>query len=241
MKKFELAVVLGLVAAIFCGNLSEFAKCIEGLESSVLRLHILANSDSAEDQDLKLKVRDALLAQSDALFAGCDTPEEVRARALEEQETIRLLAQAVLEENGCDDQVTVQLVQMEFDARQYEEITMPAGNYDALRILIGEAQGQNWWCVMYPPLCIPAGAELEADTDTAELFFDPETLEILEDAPRYEVKFKCLEVWDELKASLDKQQNTDRRVQFQPRPEIRQQSTEALCGASVAEISARYK
>ena len=228
MKKFELAVVLGLVAAIFCGNLSEFAKCIEGLESSVLRLHILANSDSAEDQDLKLKVRDALLAQSDALFAGCDTPEEVRARALEEQETIRLLAQAVLEENGCDDQVTVQLVQMEFDARQYEEITMPAGNYDALRILIGEAQGQNWWCVMYPPLCIPAGAELEADTDTAELFFDPETFEILEDAPRYEVKFKCLEVWDELKSTLGKEAYSVHHAQFEPRPEV-------------TEISARYR
>ncbi|MBQ2265078.1 MAG: stage II sporulation protein R [Oscillospiraceae bacterium] len=199
MRKFEIAVVIGIAAAIFCGNISEFADCIDGLEENVLRLHILANSDSAEDQALKLKVRDALLEQSEALFSGCDTPEEIRERAVEEQETIRLLAQAVVEENGSDDIVNVQLVQMEFDDKQYEEITMPAGTYDALRILIGEAEGQNWWCVMYPPLCIPAAAGVTADADAAEVFFDSETVEILENPPKYEVKFKCLELWKELK------------------------------------------
>lgn len=198
MRKFELAVVIGIIAAIFCGNLSGFAETIGRLEENVLRLHILANSDSDEDQALKLKVRDALLEQSESLFSGCDTPEEIRERAVEQQETIRLLAQAVVEENGSDDRVTVQLVQMKFDEKQYEEITMPAGTYDALRILIGEAEGQNWWCVMYPPLCIPSAADVTADAETAELFFDSETVEILEDAPKYEVKFKCLELWEEL-------------------------------------------
>jgi len=223
MKKFELAVVLGLMAAIFCGNMAEFAGHVSGLEDSVLRLHILANSDSEEDQMLKLKVRDALLAESDALFAGCNSPEDIRARAVEVQESVRLLAQAVVEEHGSDAQVRVQLVEMDFDARQYEEITMPAGTYDALRILIGEGAGKNWWCVMYPPLCIPAGAEVTADTDNTALFFDPETLSILEDAPRYAVKFRCLEVWEEMQDTLEH----PAAPQFRPRPQH-------------TEISARY-
>lgn len=198
MRKFEIAAVLGIIGAIFCAELSGFAERINSLQENVLRLHILANSDTDEDQALKLKVRDALLEQSDTLFSGCETPEEIRARAVEKQETIRLLAQTVVEENGCEDEVVVQLVQMEFDEKRYEEITMPAGHYDALRILIGEAAGQNWWCVMYPPLCIPAAAEVTADKETAEQFFDDETEEILENAPKFEVKFKCLEWWEKL-------------------------------------------
>lgn len=198
MKKLEIAVVLGLICSIFFSNFSEFAQRIESLQENVLRLHILANSDSDEDQALKLKVRDALLEQSETLFAGCETPEEMRERAEAQKETIRLLAQAVVEENGSDDKVTVQLVQMEFDEKQYEEITMPAGEYDALRILIGEAEGQNWWCVMYPPLCIPAAADVTGDAEAAEMYFDEETSEILTESRRFEIKFKCLEWWDAL-------------------------------------------
>ncbi len=198
MKKLEIAVVLGLICAIFFSDFSGFAQRVKNLQENVLRLHILANSDSDEDQALKLKVRDALLEQSEALFAGCETPEEMRERAAAQKETIRLLAQAVVEENGSDDKVTVQLVQMEFDEKQYEEITMPAGEYDALRILIGEAEGQNWWCVMYPPLCIPAAADVTGDAEAAEVYFDEETSEILTESRKFEVRFKCLEWWDTL-------------------------------------------
>ncbi len=202
MRKIEIAAALGIIGAIFFGNLSDFSNRIETLREDVLRLHILADSDTDEAQALKLKVRDTLLEHSEILFDGCDTPEEIRKRAIEQQETIRLLAQTVVEENGCDDQVRVQLVHMDFDEKQYEEITMPAGDYDALRILIGEAQGQNWWCVMYPPLCIPAAADVIADTEITETYFDEETSEILENAPKFEVKFKCLEWWESLKERL---------------------------------------
>ncbi len=198
MRKLEIAAVIGILGAIFFADFAGFAERIRTLREDVLRLHILADSDSEEDQALKLKVRDALLEESGVLFAGCDTPEEIRKRAEEQQETIRLLAQNVLEENGCDDKVTVQLVQMEFDEKQYKEITMPAGNYDALRILIGEAEGQNWWCVMYPPLCIPSASDVIGDSGTARECFGEETADILEDAPKYEVKFKCLEWWESI-------------------------------------------
>ena len=114
----------------------------------------------------------------------------MKKRAIAQKETIRLIAQQVLEENGCHDQVSVQLARMEFDTREYEEITMPAGCYDALRILIGQAKGHNWWCVMYPPLCLPI-----AEPDQ---YFDSATTEILEQPQQYEIRFKCLELWETL-------------------------------------------
>lgn len=198
MRKLEIAAVIGIIGAIFCGSTADFAEKIDGLREDVLRLHILANSDSPEDQALKLHVRDTLLEASEELFAGCDTPEEMRERAADRQETIRLLAQDAVEEAGYDYEVAVQLVNMEFDEKQYEEIIMPAGAYDAVRILIGGAEGQNWWCVMYPPLCIPSGVVVEADEEAAETYFDSETADILEHSQKYEVKFKCLEWWEKL-------------------------------------------
>ena len=189
MKKLQTAMALGLIFAIACGNFASFREHLNDLHSDVLRLHILANSDSEEDQELKLLVRDELLRCSEELFNGCETLDEMKARAIEERETIRLLAQHILEENGCHDEVTVQLVQMDFDERQYEEITMPAGAYDALRILIGKGEGHNWWCVMYPPLCLPAASK--------EQWFDDETTDILTQPEQFEVKFKCVE-WLEM-------------------------------------------
>ena len=188
MKRLRTAAVLGILLAILFGNYADFAKRVQNLRNNVLRLHILANSDAIEDQEVKLLVRDALLEQSEKLFAGCETLEEMKARAWEERETIRLIAQNALEEYGSNDKVTVQLAEMEFDAREYEEITMPGGEYSALRILIGEGEGHNWWCVMYPPLCLPAVS--------ADAYFDVETEEFLESPQEYEIKFKCAELWE---------------------------------------------
>lgn len=188
MKRLRTAAALGILLAILFGNYADFTSRVQHLRESVLRLHILANSDSDEDQARKLLVRDALLRHSEELFSGCTTLDEMRERAWEERETIRLIAQAALEKAGCEDSVTVQLAQMEFDTREYEEITMPGGEYEALRILIGKGEGHNWWCVMYPPLCLPAVS--------AEDSFDPETADILTQPEQYEVKFKCVELYE---------------------------------------------
>ncbi|HAJ97171.1 MAG TPA: stage II sporulation protein R [Ruminococcus sp.] len=195
MRKFEFSAVLGLILALCWGNVAHFEQKLNDLQNGVLRLHILANSDSDRDQQLKLLVRDELLKQSEMLFSGCNTLDEMKERAVQQKETIRLIAQSVLEKNGCDDRVTVQLTEMEFDKREYEEITMPAGAYEALRILIGEGEGHNWWCVMYPPLCLPVAS------DPSE-WFDGETVEILTQPEKYEVKFKCVEIWHELQEKL---------------------------------------
>ncbi len=191
MKKLQTAAAIGLILAIVMGNFSAFRTHLQELHSNVLRLHILANSDSQEDQALKLMVRDELLRHSEELFSGCETLDEMKQRAQEQAEAIRQIAQDVLEQHGCTDRVTVQLVRMDFDERQYEEITMPAGVYDALRILIGKGEGHNWWCVMYPPLCLPAAS--------AETYFDEETAAILTEPEQFEVRFKCVELWEQLK------------------------------------------
>lgn len=195
MRKLETAMALALILTIFMGNFAGFSQKLKNLQHDVLRLHILANSDSEQDQNLKLQVRDALLEQSEALFAGCETLEDMKARAIAEQETIQKIAKETLEQQGCYDDVRVQLVGMQFDAKEYEEITMPAGYYDAVRILIGNAEGHNWWCVMYPPLCIPVAEP--------ENYFDDETVEILEYPQQYEIKFKCVEIWEKLKSKSE--------------------------------------
>lgn len=188
MNNIHTAAALGLIFAIALGSIGELAGRVEGLQENVLRLHILAASDSEEDQALKLQVRDALLAQSEALFGDCKSLAEMKARAIGEEDRIRALAEETLRENGCTDPVTVEVAETAFPVREYEDFTMPAGTYTALRILIGEGAGQNWWCVMYPPLCLPAASEASA-------YFDGETVELLEAPETYEVKLKCVEVF----------------------------------------------
>ena len=121
----------------------------------MLRLHILANSDSIDDQALKLKVRDKVLAQTEALFRSQpENAADAEQLVAEHLETLEQTAQQLVWDEGYSYAVKAQLVEMPFDDRTYGEWTMPAGDYEALRITIGEAAGQNWWCVMYPSLCV---------------------------------------------------------------------------------------
>lgn len=194
MKKTDIILFGGLVSAIFFSNLAGFENTLSGLEENVLRMHILANSDSEEDQNLKLKVRDELLEHSEEIFGGCDTLEEMENVAEQNLDYINDIVLDVIEENGFDYGAKSEVVSMEFDNRVYEDITMPAGEYEALRVTIGEAQGKNWWCVMYPPLCIPAAEEVETDKKAAYEYFSEDELDVMKNPEEYEVKFKCVEV-----------------------------------------------
>lgn len=204
MKKMDIILLGGLIGAIVFSNFAHLESTLESIESDVLRLHILANSDSEEDQRLKLKVRDRLLEQSSEFFGECGGLEETEALAAQNIDRINELVLEVINENGFDYKAQTQLVNMEFDERVYGDITMPAGNYDALRITIGEAEGKNWWCVMYPPLCIPAAESAEADTAAAENYFDKDELDIMENPQNYQVKFKCVEIFKDLKKKIGK-------------------------------------
>lgn len=202
MKKTDIILLGGLIGAILFSNFAQFESTLSGLENEVLRMHILANSDSEEDQQLKIKVRDELLEHSEEIFGECSTLDEMKNTAEEKLDYINDIVLGVIDENGFDYGAQSSLVNMEFDDRVYGDLTMPAGNYDALRITIGEAQGHNWWCVMYPPLCIPAAETVDADTDAAGDYFSREELDLMEHPEDYQVRFRCAEVFKGLKKKI---------------------------------------
>lgn len=201
MKKLDIALLIGLVAAIVIGNFTAFADNCEDLRGSVLRLHILANTNSEEDQQLKYAVRDKLIESSAELFPAGETRYAVELSANEQLDEIQAMAQQVVNEKGYDYQVHAELVNMYFETRVYEDDTMPAGYYDAVRITIGAAAGKNWWCVLYPPLCLPAasksdGVKVNAD---GEAFFTDSQLKVLKSSSKYEAKFAIVELIEKLK------------------------------------------
>lgn len=186
----------GLVLAIIISNGVGFirdGRRLDDLRSSVLRLHILANSDDDEDQRLKLCVRDALLEHGDEIFGDADDLESAEAAANKAMPRIIAIAEETLHEQGCTLPVTAELTDMTFDERVYGNITMPAGEYRALRIGIGSAEGHNWWCVMYPPLCIPAAEDVSV-RDEKE-YFDEDELDIVYHPKKYRVRFA---LWDKI-------------------------------------------
>ena len=170
------------------------------LSSKLVRLHVVANSDSAEDQALKLQVRDAVLAQVSDLTADCSSKEQtvavLQAHLLQLDQT----AQQVLQAAGCSDSVRVSLCQEDFPTRLYPTFSLPAGEYTSLRISLGEAEGRNWWCVVFPTLCTAAQTEDLQEVAVASGFSEQEVALMTGDAPQYTVKFKILEGLEKLKA-----------------------------------------
>lgn len=161
---------------------------------NVLRLHVLANSDSSEDQALKLEVRDRILEETATLFKDCKSKDEAREAVESNLDKIREIAEQTVREAGYDYSVSVSLGEEEYPTKNYEECCFPAGEYLSLRVMIGEAEGENWWCVLFPPLCIDAAGEsrevfAEVGLTDEQYSFITET-----DNPKYKVRFKLLEV-----------------------------------------------
>lgn len=161
---------------------------------NVLRLHVLANSDSSEDQALKLEVRDRILEETATLFKDCKTKDEAREAVESSLDKIREIAEQTVREAGYEYGVSVSLGEEEYPTKNYEECCFPAGEYLSLRVMIGEAEGENWWCVLFPPLCIDAAGEsrevfAEVGLTDEQYSFITET-----DNPKYKVRFKLLEV-----------------------------------------------
>ena len=186
------------VACLVCTALWAEATQVQ-LASQVIRLHVLANSDSEEDQALKLEVRDRVLETTSALLAGETEPQAAAILLNQHLDDIAQTAAQEISAQGHDDRVEVRLEQTWFPTRQYQGISLPAGNYLALRVLIGAAEGHNWWCVVFPNLCLPAVSEraLEASTLT------PGQISLLqEEETSYVFRFKALELWQSLKHRL---------------------------------------
>jgi len=196
MKQFGKAMWLPITALfLLTGLLLILPVGDEGeVYDKVIRLHVLAHSDSEEDQALKLKVRDALLDEAAAMTAGCEGREEAEAALAAKTDVLRQIAEETLRESGCERPVTVTIGQEVYPTRAYEGLRLPAGEYCSLRVMIGEAEGQNWWCVLFPPLCV--GSASEAEEEMVSAGFTPGQIKILTDTenPRYVLKFKILEI-----------------------------------------------
>lgn len=194
MKTIEKAVILGFIFTVLISITGFKANC-DNIEKKVLRLHVLANSDTHEDQELKLKVRDRIISYSGDIFA--DVSDKIEAERLTKKNLfeIKRIAQDEVYKNGYDYPVNVELTNTHFNTRVYNDVTLPAGNYDALRVIIGDGKGKNWWCVMFPPMCLPAAEE---KCELSEVLDDSE-LEIVSDGEKYELKFKIVELFEELK------------------------------------------
>ncbi|MBQ4050838.1 MAG: stage II sporulation protein R [Oscillospiraceae bacterium] len=169
---------------------ADFGRGCRELREDMLRLHILAQSDLPEDQALKLAVRDRLLERSADWAAASGEKEQMMLYLSENLDDIEAAAEETLLENGCDLPVKAELSHSFFDTRVYEERTVPAGWYDTLRVTIGEGKGKNWWCVLYPPLCLPA-AEGEAILDNS---FTDEEKAVLSSPQRYQIRFLTVEL-----------------------------------------------
>lgn len=192
-KRGIIALVCGLCGCLLLSVAGVGAAC-QDISDRVLRLHVVAASDSERDQTLKLQVRDAVLQETEGLLDGVLSTALAKERLQEALPRVQTAAERCLRANRCDDSVRVELCEMFFTARTYETVTLPAGDYEALRVTIGEGQGKNWWCVVFPPMCLSGACEQELSDvltdDACDVVTHPE---------RYEVRLKVVEWWQKLR------------------------------------------
>lgn len=202
LKKFTIIIILLL--AFFVTNAYSYAMNVSnGLSSNIFRLHILANSDSEEDQALKLKVRDAILQYMETLNTENQDKQSVIELSREHIHDFEKIAEKVIQENGYNYSVESEIGNFYFPTKYYGNISLPAGNYDALKIEIGDAKGQNWWCSLFPPLCfvsVSAGVVEEEGEEYLKENLTEEQFEIIsETSPEIEFKFKIVELINQKK------------------------------------------
>ena len=192
IKRFLIVIIL-FSFFVFISALSYVNAVSEDISNSVFRLHVIANSDSEEDQNLKYKVRDSVLEYMNTITQDCTSKDEVIELAYQYQDEFKHIAKQVIEENGYDYDVSIRIGNFEFPTKTYGDISLPAGDYDALRIEIGEAKGQNWWCVMFPPLCfvdVSSGVVPEESKEIMQDNLGEEEYSIISNKESEEIQFK---------------------------------------------------
>lgn len=197
-KRIETAVLFALIFTLII-SFSGFKSGCNDLKSNVLRLHIIANSDSAEDQKLKLTVRDAVLLGTKNDFSNCETLEQAVNTAQANIAKITAISEKTLKENGKDYPVTATVKKEFFKTRVYDDFTLPAGEYMSLCIRIGEAKGHNWWCIIFPGICIPSSSETTLSKSVGK-----DGYEISVNSNKYLIRFKILEFFESIKYKLKK-------------------------------------
>ncbi len=191
LSKKIAAICTALLLTLFGCSVFAVQKDAE-LYDQMIRLHVLANSDSEADQALKLQVRDRLLSEVSALTACASSLDDAVQILCQHAPRLQALAKSYVQDAGYDYPVTIRFSPEHYEVRQYQDFTLPAGEYLSLRVEIGKAEGQNWWCVLFPPLCTGAA---EAREEMVEAGFTQNQIRILteSDNPKYVLRFKAVE------------------------------------------------
>ena len=196
--KHILAILVLFIIFITTTIITYSTKVFADLENNIFRLHILANSDSEEDQALKLKVRDGILDYMNEINKDSNSKSDTIENIENHLDEIKDICEKILKDNGSDYSVSPEIGNFYFPTKYYGNISLPAGNYDALRIKIGEAKGQNWWCSLFPPLCfidISSGYLSDEDSKILEENLTEEEFMIISSStPDVKLKFKIIEL-----------------------------------------------
>lgn len=202
--KVKMGIILSILLFLYTTiNAISYANSISSdIAQSVFRLHVLANSDSSEDQNLKYKVRDHLLEYMNTICKDCTSKQEAIALVAQNKDKFKELALETIKKQGYSYDVNISIGNFEFPTKTYGDISFPAGYYDALRVEIGEAKGQNWWCVMFPPLCfvdVTSGIVPEESKEELKSNLTEEEFALVSDKNDSEIqfKFKLLEFFTE--------------------------------------------
>ena len=192
LKRREVALLLGVLIALI--STAWISNAQTELADKVIRLHVIANSDSTADQTLKLAVRDEVLAQVSSLYPADVSLAEATYAMEQNLSAINAAGQAVVTQEGFSYPVTTSLTECWFPTKDYEGFSLPAGEYTALRVVVGEGAGENWWCVAFPPLCVGAASQT-IDVATEAGFFSAEDAALVTgETDGYVLKFKAMEL-----------------------------------------------
>jgi stage II sporulation protein R len=212
MKRRKLIFVLGfiIIFAIYIGYpyLEEMDRTKDGFKEEIIRFHVIANSDSNEDQALKLKVRDRILEEMDDKLGTCNSIQDSREAIKGNLDDIKYIALDEIHREGKEYDVDVSLGMDSFPTKSYGDITLPQGEYEALKVVIGEGKGKNWWCVMFPPLCfvdITHGVSKNVEPSMKGIMTEDEYNSILtEKPPEIKLKSKTVEIVDKVKDGFER-------------------------------------
>lgn len=192
--KIEVSVLIAVLVSC-CFNITAFSRQCDGIRDKMLRLHVVANSDSKEDQELKLKVRDAVLQAGAEFFDGSINADDAQSKLTPHIYELEEAAEREIEKNGYNYDVKISVQKEYFKTRTYDNsVTLPAGNYMAIKVIIGEGKGQNWWCVMFPPMCLPAAGKDCVIDD----YLNNDEVAIVKNGNKYKLQFKLLEYFEEM-------------------------------------------
>lgn len=194
-KKIYYFVPIFVVSFIFVTILTPIITMSEDISTKVFRLHILANSDAQYDQDLKLLIRDAVLDETESLFKGCSSVNDAVKACKNNISYFQDIAQEVINAQGYNYSALAYVTKEYFDTREYDGFTLPAGIYDSLKIIIGEGKGHNWWCVMFPAVCI------SGCTDEFSGYLSDDELNMIK-SDDYIIRFKAVELYEKIKSKI---------------------------------------